>query len=205
MPMLKEREYRDFALSDIVLSRSEEGENEQFVVEGYAMKWSPYVLYEDTDGTPVYEQFERSCFEGCDLSDVIFQENHTGSVLARTRNKTLEISFDDIGMYIRANLGFSQKGRDLYEAIRNGLMDRMSWGFIPGEYKFDKLARTFIHKSIKKTFDVSAVSLPANDNTIISSVRSICDGEIAKMTQELREHEETIKRIELKAKIQAMI
>lgn len=198
MPQMKDREYRDFALSDMVLTRDGEN-NEQYIVEGYAMKWAPYKLYEDYDGQPVFEEFKRNCFEGCDLSDVIFQENHTGSVLARIRNKTLELSFDDTGMYIRANLGMSQKGRDLYEAIRNGLMDRMSWGFIPGEYEFDKQSRTFVHRSIKKTFDVSCVSLPANDNTIISSVRSICDGEIAKMAQELRKRE--AQKIAIKAKI----
>ena len=192
MPQMANREYRDFNISDLQL-RSDE--NEQYIVEGYAMKWAPYKLYED-DGQPIYEEFKRSCFEGTDLSDVIFQENHQGQVLARLRNMTLEINFDDIGMHIRANLGLSQKSRDAYEAIKNGLMDRMSWGFIPGEYYFDKVSRTFIHTKIKKVFDVSVVSMPANDNTNISSVRQYIDGEIEKLAQELREHEELKEKLQ---------
>lgn len=198
MPMLKNREYRDFGISNMEVR---EAENNQYIVEGYAMKWDAYPLYEDSDGT-IYEKFDRNCFAGCDLSDVIFQENHEGSVLARLRNNTLEIKFDEIGMFIRANLGLSEKGRRLYEAIKNGLMDRMSWGFIPDEYEFDKISRTIIHKSIKKVFDVSCVSIPANDNTIISSVRSWVDGEIERNLQELKKIEEARAKVILKLKLE---
>lgn len=188
MPQLSSREYRDFNLGEIEVRSAETGDQDQYIVEGYAMKWAPYPLYE-YDGEIIYEEFKRSCFEGCDMSDIIFQENHEGQVLARLRNDTLEIILDDIGMFFRANLSLSQKSRDLYEAVKNRLMDRMSWGFAPDQYEYDKLTRTIVHTRVKKVYDISAVSIPANENTSISSVRSFANGEISRMAQELRERE----------------
>lgn len=183
MPMMKNREYRGFEF------RAAE-KKDDYIVEGYAMKWEPYALYEDERGNAVFEEFKREAFADTDMSDVIMQLNHEGTVMARLRNNTLHINLDDIGMHIRADLSKSQDARNLFEAIDNGLIDRMSWGFFPGEYHFDRKSNTIIHTRIKKVFDISAVSLPANEGTSINSVRSYIDGEIEKMTQELRAHEE---------------
>ena len=187
MPKLNSREYRDCTIT--IQNTNEAPDEGAFLVRGYAFKWEPYQFYEDENGNPVYEEFKRDAFEECDMRDVIFQVNHEGVVMARTRNDTLRLTLDDVGGYIEADLSKSQDARNTYEAIANGLLDRMSWGFVPGEYHFDKASRTIVHTKVKKMFDVSAVNFPANDNTSISSVRSFCDGEIAKVAQELRELE----------------
>ena len=170
-----------------------------YYIEGYATTFAPYVLFEDGDG-PVYESFSRECFANTDMSDVILQYDHTGKVLARQRNNTLIVEVDDTGLFVCADLSKSEASRALYEEIRNGLVDRMSWGFIPGEYHLDKKTRTIVHTSVKKIFDCSAVSIPANENTFIG-VRSYCDGEFAKMAQELREREEARNKLLLKLKL----
>jgi len=196
MPKLKSREYRDCTIT-IQEGAPDEG---AFLVRGYAFKWAPYPLYE-YDGETIYEEFKREAFADTDMSDIIMQLNHQGTVMARLRNNTLKLTLDDVGGFIEADLSKSQDARNLYEAIDNGLIDRMSWGFIPGDYHFDRNTKTIVHTRIKKIFDVSAVSMPANDTTEINSVREFADGEIAKFTQELREQEDmklkTITRLKI--------
>lgn len=169
-------------------------------VEGYATTFKPYVLYED-EGGPVYESFTAECFKNCDMSDIIMQYDHCGKVLARQRNNTLIVEVDEEGLFICADLSKSEASRALYEEISNGLIDRMSWGFIPGEYHYDKKTRTIVHTSVKKIFDVSAVSIPANENTNIG-IRSYVDGEIERIAQELREREDAKAKLLLKLKLE---
>lgn len=167
-------------------------------VEGFATRFEPYVLYEYDDG-PIYESFTAENFKDCDMSDIIMQYDHNGKVLARQRNNTLSVEVTDEGLFVCADLSKSEASRALYEEISNGLVDRMSWGFIPEGMNYDKDTRTITYDRIKKIFDVSAVSLPANENTNIQA-RSFVDGVLAKRAQELRELEEIRLRLIIKSK-----
>lgn len=172
-----EREYRSFVTMQPV--DTEEG-HRAYEVEGYATTFDvPYEFYRDPDGNQVYEVVDRHALDGADMSDVIFQEDHHGQPLARLRNKTLFIDLDDHGMHVRALLGGSAKGRDEYEAIANGLVDRMSWGFFVARdgWEYDEATRTSRIKRVDKVFDVSAVSMPANEDTEIHA-RSYLNGVI---------------------------
>ena len=80
------------------------------------------------------------------------------------------VESDDKGLFICADLSKSSGSKDLYEEISSGLVTKMSWGFLPGDpgdYYFDQPTRTLIHKRVKKIYDVSAVSIPANQDTEI--------------------------------------
>ena len=187
----------------IMTEQKEKRIDSNYYVEGYATTFEPYVLWEDEDG-PIYESFSRDCFDGCDMSDIIMQFDHQGMVMARQRNKTLLVEVDDNGLFIAADLSKSEMSRNLYEAIANGLVDRMSWGFMPGEYHFDKATRTFMHDKVKKIFDVSSVSLPANESTDIHA-RSFVNGAIEKMKQELLEQKRNKEKLSLKLKLEGVI
>lgn len=203
MPQMKEREYRTIAPLQIPQTEQKEKRiDSSYYTEGYATTFEPYVLWEDENG-PIYEKFDRSCFVGCDMSDIIMQFDHQGMVMARQRNKTLLVEVDDNGLFIAADLSKSEMARNLYEAIANGLIDRMSWGFMPGEYYFDKATRTFVHTKIKKIFDVSAVSIPANEDTNIHA-RSFVNGEIEKMKQELLEQKRNKEKLSLILKLEGV-
>lgn len=167
-----------------------------YYVEGYAARFEPYVLFEDEDG-PIYERFERGCFDGCDMSDIIFQLNHQGTVMARQSNGSLIVEVDDNGLFTAADLGRTEAARRLYEEISTGMVTKMSWGFILGEYDFDRESRTIVHRSIKKIFDVSAVSLPANNNTEINA-RSWVDGVIDLAARSEAELDQRRRRLRLK-------
>ncbi len=151
-------------------------------VEGYAVVFdSPTVLFE-MNGMEYREQICRGALDNTDMSDVIFNYNHGGKVTARTRNNTLWLKVDDYGLFVRARLDGTEEGRRLYEEIKGGYIDRMSFRFKIGEEGFDRDARQWNVRSIKKLYDVSAVDIPAYDDTSIEARRA----EIEKYASEIQ-------------------
>lgn len=160
-------------------------------VEGLATTFdNPYMLYE-YDGVKYYETIARDALVGADMSDVIMQYDHRGNVLARLSNNTLGIEPRTDGLFIFADLSKSDAARSLYEEISNGLVTKMSWAFTVAEDAYNQDTRTRTIQKIKKVYDVSAVSLPANSDTEISA-RSFVDGVIEKEQQELLERRKAL-------------
>lgn len=194
MAVKSEREYRDMTM-EIRTAENEEAPEERKVVTGYASTFNePYTLYED-DGWRFNEVVDARAFDNTDMSDVILQYDHCGRVFARISNNTLTVTPDEKGLLIEADLGGTELGRQLYEEIRGGYTNKMSFGFtVDGEDYLDTkdadgkdlTVRTIT--SVRKLYDVSAVSLPANDATSIS-VRSLTDGEIERIQAERLEAE----------------
>ncbi len=148
-----------------------------YYIEGYAARYEPYVLFNDGE-YDYYEQFDRSCFANCDMTDVIFLYDHAGKVLARLSNDTLIVEPRDEGLFFAADLGKTEAARTLYDEICAGMVTKMSWRFAIGDYDFNPKTRTFTHHTVKKIYDVSAVSIPANNNTEINA-RTWADGVIS--------------------------
>ena len=169
-------------------------------VEGLAARYEPYVLY-DFDGEPVYERFERGCFDNCDMSDIIMQYDHAGKVLARTGNGSLLVEVTDEGLFVAADLGRTEAARDLYADIQEGMVTKMSWRFRVGDYYWDRDTNTIVHRTVKKIYDVSAVSIPANDNTEINA-RSWVDGVIDLAARSEAELDERRRKLRLKIQLQ---
>lgn len=172
MPVREGREYRDIAFGQFGTTGHGDG---GYTVEGYATVFD--VPYEFGHGT--FEVISSGAFDGADMSDVIFQYDHEGRVMARQRNGTLVVEPDGHGLHIRADLGGSEDGRRLHEEIANGLVDKMSWGFTVAEdgWDYDPATRTSTVTKVEKVYDVSAVSIPACALTSISA-RSYLDGAI---------------------------
>lgn len=190
MPMKNDREYRN-----MVLEVRENQEDEGMKVVGYASTFNePYTLYEDKEWR-FDEVVDADAFANTDMSDVIMQYDHEGRVFARISNNTLTVTPDERGLLIEADLGGTELGRQLYEEIRGGYTNKMSFGFtVDGEEITDRkepdgsvITERRI-TSVRKLFDVSAVSLPANDATSIS-VRCLTDGEIKRIQAERLEAE----------------
>ena len=167
MPVVKkEREYR--ALQDFTLV-PRENEPDSYVVRGTAVVFgTPTCLYE-FDGVRYYEIIDRRAFEECDMSDVIFNYNHGGKVVARLRNKTLSLSVTERGLEMEADLSGTQAGRDLFEEVDGGYIDKMSFSFSVRESKYDNTTHTRTITKIRKLYDVSAVDFPAYQETSISA------------------------------------
>lgn len=157
----------------------DEEDEERYIVEGYAARYEPYVLFVDADGNEWTETFTRENFEGADRSDIILQFDHFGRVYARTGNGTLKVDIDDKGLHVVADLSRTEGARQLYEDIAAGMVTKMSWRFSTNmdDYIIDEENHNISYKSITKIYDVSAVSIPANDNTeIASNARSVVNG-----------------------------
>ena len=196
------RAYRDIKVSGLELRADGEGTDK--IVEGYATVFNqPYELWH-YDGYTVLEQIDPAAFDECDMSDTIMQYNHEGRVFARVSNGTLNVKPDDKGLRIRADLGGTELGQQVYEEIRGGYTDKMSFGFTVKEDKREitedkekntvTVLRTIT--KISKLYDVSAVSIPANDATSISA-RNYGEGVIAEIVEELEKRERTKKRIKI--------
>ena len=209
MPKNDNREYRNMTM-EVVRDENEEQE-ERKIVAGYASTFNdPYVLYQNDDLVYV-EQIDKNAFDNTDMSDVIMQYDHEGRVFARISNETLSVTPDEKGLYIEANLGGTELGRQLYDEIAGGYTDKMSFGFVVDtDEELRKEAedgRVLIERTItgiSKLYDVSAVSIPANNGTSIGvSTRSKIDGAIEAIQAERLEAEKIElerRRAEVRAK-----
>ena len=195
------REYRAMSF-DIV-----DGVEDRKIVQGYATTFNePYYLYsfENDNGEKitVYEQVSDRAFDNTDMSDVIFQYDHVGRVFARLSNGTMTLEPDERGLKTTADLGGTEIGRQLYEEIKNGYTTKMSFGFSVDKESIGNHpnGRDYIRTidSVRKLYDVSAVSMPQNEFTSIQAERSlngvIEDMESERIQQEIRKQELEEKR-----------
>ncbi len=202
----EEREYRSF---DFEL-RSE-GEND-YTVRGYASTYLPYTLFK-SDSQEWREQIDPHAFDEADLSDVVFLLDHTGRVYARTKNGTVKLTVDERGLFQETDLSKTSSSREVYEDIKAGNYQQMSFAFRVGDDSYEEhsegdvrvITRTI--KKISKCYDVSAVAFPANPTTDISvATRSAFDGAIEKLEaerlqREAAKNEEARQRLALRMKI----
>lgn len=158
------REYRQFQITEF----KTDGEN-SYQIEGYAAKFeSETVLYE-IDGIKYTEVIDRNAFAGADMSNVVLNYNHGGKPVARTRNNTLTLTVDTVGLKVNADLGGTEEGRRLFEEIKGGYLDQMSFAFIVSRSEYDKTNHLRRITGIKKVFDVAVVDFPAYDSTEVAA------------------------------------
>ena len=187
MPIRNDREYRK--------AEPFKAEEDSYIVEGYASTFAPYTLWFEGD-TEIREQIDPHAFDEADMSDVIMQYDHQGRVFARVSNNTLDISTDDHGLKIRADLSKTEGARQLYEEIKSGMITQMSFGFTIAEDNYDKKEHLRTVTKIRKLYDVSAVSIPANPGTEISA-RSFAEGVIEQERLERAAAEERERKIQI--------
>ncbi len=172
----KDRQYRAFEVR---------AEPDGITVEGYAAVFDhPEVMYEIGD-IAYSEVIDRAAFSGAQMADVVMNYNHSGKPVARTKNGTLQLMLDDNGLKVRADLSSSVESRNLYEEIKAGLIDKMSFAFTVKDEQYDKSTRTRRITGIKRLYDVAAVDLPAYDSTTLVA-RSFFEAEAERERAEAR-------------------
>lgn len=152
-------------VKEIRLAEMRAIENEEkMIVEGYAATFDNV-----TDLGWTKEVIDRGAFDGCDMSDVCMKYNHSDELLimARTRNGSLQLAVDDIGLKIRAELIDTTQNKDLYKMIQARLLTKMSFAFVVEEEMMDYETDTRRIMKISKLFDVSVVDVPAYESTEI--------------------------------------
>lgn len=126
------------------------------------------------------EIIEKGALTETDLRDVRFLVNHNTEMipLARSRNNnassTMQMSVDDEGMIIRANLDTenNSEARALYSATKRGDISGMSFMMtVEGEEweDLEDVHPTRRIKKIGKVYEVSAVTFPAYEATTLEA------------------------------------
>lgn len=184
---------REIRLAEI---RALEPTNDEqaMIVEGRAIVYDSPTVIAEIEGRKYYEVIARGALDEADLRDVPFKYNHSDNVMvmARTRNRTLELIPDDQGLLVRAKLANTTAGRDLYELIRRGDVDKMSFAFTVEKDEYDRDTRTRRILRFRRIWDVSAVDTPAYQDTYISArsyfeAQAEAERQAAEAAEELRQ------------------
>ena len=173
-------------LSDVSFKEEDE---QKMVLEGYAIVFDQETLIGDIDKGFI-ESIDRNALKNANMKDVPMKYNHDDSflIIARTRNNSLRLTVDDIGLKIRAELIDTDSNKDIYKMVKAGLLDKMSFAFTVSSQKIDRSGdipkRTIT--GIDRLYDVSIVDLPAYDQTSIVVGRSLAlvDTELKTMDME---------------------
>ena len=177
--------------------RAEPTEDSKMEIKGYAAVFNSPETYGYT------ELIAPTAFDEADLSDVVLRYNHedTFMVLARTRNKSLQLEVDDKGLYMDAVLQDDiQSHKDIFNAIKSGLIDKQSFAFVVDEDEYDYDTDTRTITKIGKVFDVSVVDQPFYNATDVSVARSNDNEEFLVRREELRKQHELKEMLEEKRK-----
>lgn len=195
----QEKEIRLLAKNLIVRNDHEE---EKMIVEGYA------VVFDSPATHGFTEVIDKDAFNGCNMKDVCLKYNHDNShlILARTRNGSLQLTVDDKGLFIHAELIDTTSNRDVYKMIQAGLLDKMSFAFTVEEEKWDLATDTRTILRIDCLYDVSVVDTPFYDTTsIYARALSTLDSEKKKLDSLKEQRKLLRKRKALEIKINSML
>lgn len=188
---MKEKEIRKLDLQ----FRAENTDDGKMEIKGYAAVFNSPETYSYT------EVIDENAFDEADMSDVVLRYNHNDNfmVLARTRNKSLDLKVDEKGLFMDATLQDNiTEHKNIFNAIASGLIDKQSFAFTVDEDDYDYDTDTRTIKRIGKVFDVSVVDQPFYNATDVSVARDINNSEFLERRKEIREqHEEEIKQQEL--------
>lgn len=163
--MFKHNDYR--RIMQVRTLDNETGQNDKMIIEGKAVTFDePTVLF-TWDGVEYKEIIAKGAFDETDMSKAFLKYNHSDNIMAmaRTKNGTLQIDVRDDGVYIVAELANTTAGRDLYELVKRGDIDKMSFAFTIREESYDKETHTWTVRKIDTLYDVAAVTVPAYENT----------------------------------------
>jgi len=157
---------KEIRLSEIQLNN----ENNEMILEGYAIVFNKETLIGD-EKRGFIEAIDKNALEQTQMKDVPLKYNHQDNflVIARTRNESLTLVVDEVGLKIRAKLLDTASNQDIYKMVQNGLLDKMSFAFSVKEQTWDRsgeIPKRMI-KSIERLYDVSIVDTPAYEDTSI--------------------------------------
>ena len=169
--------------------RAESSEDGKMEIKGYAAVFNSPETYDYT------ETIDPKAFDEADMSDVVLRYNHNDSfmVLARTRNKSLELEVDDKGLMIDAVLQDDiTDHKNIYNAIKSGLIDKQSFAFSVEEDNYDYDTDTRTITKIGKLYDVSVVDQPFYNATDVSVARKQNEEFLTRRAELRKEHEEQL-------------
>lgn len=186
--------------------RAVDAEDGVMRIEGYAILYNQPATHQ-YGRRKFTETIKSGALDKTDMRDVPLRYNHNDNVIimARTRNKSLKLIREEKGLKIQADLLDIQSNRDLYKAIQEGLIDKMSFAFTVADggdswtFGDDETRRDV--NDIDKLWDVSVVDTPFYDSTsIYARSLELLESE-EKRLESLRELELMKLKIKVKGKV----
>lgn len=156
----------------LIEMRTIDNSDGKMILEGYAITFEQPATHR-TGNYSFTEVIKRGALDSADMSDVPLRYNHndTWAVLARTRNNSLQLTVDDVGLKIRAELIDTQSNRDIYKSVQAGLIDKMSFAFTVADrgdtWEYGETETYREVKAIDRIYDVSVVDVPFYDTTSV--------------------------------------
>lgn len=162
-------ETRELLTEQLEIREDEQGNK---ILSGYAVKW------EKKSHVMGYyrkfrEQFRQGAFtDSLQNDDQRFLWAHdTSKVLGRTKNGTLRLIEDSIGLRFELTLPDTTLGEDTYKTIKRGDVDGVSFGFSMINEEIEEPDDDLMLRTVTKAklFEVSAVAFPAYPDSEVSA------------------------------------
>lgn len=158
---MKDKKQKEIRLNNVenLQIRNDEQEENKMVIEGYPIVFDKET-YIDCFFDGWYEKIDRNAFANADMSDVCLKYNHNDDffIMARTRNNSLQLTIDDHGVFMHAELINTTQNRDVYEMVKSELLKEGSFAFTVEEWTENIDANEDLHRTINKIgklFDVA--------------------------------------------------
>lgn len=167
--IMNQTEKRELLSSNLEIREVEGGLR---TIVGYAVKWE---MKSVTMGywRRFKEQFKRGAFtDSLTQDDQLALWSHDYSqVLGRTKNGTLRLFEDEIGLRFELDLADTTLGDDTYKTIKRGDVDGVSFGFQMVKEEWDESDPDNIVRSVTKAklVEISPVAFPAYPDSQVSA------------------------------------
>lgn len=138
---------------------------------------------------------DRSSINSKDID--FLAEHKKNLILSSTRNGSLKLHEDEIGLYMEAVITPTSWGKDYYELINSRIIQNMSFGFRAIKDKWTTLEPGLFERVIEELelFEVSAVKNPAYSQSTIAA-RGIDVVEEVEIPDEVQEESRTMEKVD---------
>lgn len=146
-------------------------EAEELILVGVPIVYDKPTTIKDPFGEYI-EVIKRGALDTADLTDVRLLYNHDTNKIPLARSpKTMELKTTPVGLEIKAKLPGTQEARAVYEAVKRGDLDGMSFAFtVPeGGDTYDPKTNTRTISKIAKVYECSVVPFPAYPQTSVEA------------------------------------
>ena len=170
-----------------VREESDEQESKR-IIRGY-----PILFDELTDRAGYFkEKVDRHALDGVDLSDVVLLVGHNFDNLLARSGINLRLEVDDTGLFMEAELGDTEYDKLVYDRVKRGILDGMSFGFTIDELDTDYDNEIDTIKRIGTLYEVTLTPIPAYPQTIATAVERKAEHD--EEMRKVKEAEEAAKR-----------
>lgn len=151
----------------------DDADSGKMIVEGKAICYDDETVLFEYNGIQYKEVIKAGAFDEAETRYCYLKYNHSDNIMAmaRVKNGTLKIEAKEDGVYFKAELANTTAGRDLYELVKRGDIDKMSFAFTIREESYDETEHRWTVYKIGNVYDFAAVTVPAYDNTALYSRR----------------------------------